>query len=150
MADENRAQAIARVMASMGFQPTHHVDARYVEYYKDYAEPHGRVARCTVLFNKGGVIGGLDHAKLERFVITVQGVVEPVLDEVTAKAPRVMHDDMLQALRALEGISHAEPQAVETVQCNVCARNTAEWVIGKSGNPVCPRCMKVAINDGQG
>lgn len=140
-----RAEHITRVMAGMGFLPTREIDTRYVEYYKDYAEPHGRVARCVILFNKGGVIANLDHAQLEGFVVTVQGQVPPIAEDITTRAPKIMHDDMMHALQELQGIGGPPPQAVETVLCNNCGHTTDEFVVNKSGHPVCPDCLITAV-----
>lgn len=142
--NDSRGAKVARIMASMGFQPKPDIDARYVEYYKDYAEPHGRLARCAILFNKGGVVMDMDHAMLERFVVTVQGVVDPVIEEITAKAPRVMHDDMLCALRTLEGVTAAQGN---TVICGVCRSYTSEFALGRSGTVTCIKCLKVTIGN---
>ena len=150
MNDSTRAAQIAQLMSSMGFLPSRSVDTRYVEYHKDYAEPHGRVARCTVLFNKGGVIANMDHAKLDGFVVTVQGQVDPVVEYIKDRAPRVMHEDMFRALQVLEGIT-SPTEAVELVSCHVCANDTADFIVSKEGNIVCPDCrIKVISGEQQG
>ena len=141
MTEESRAAQIARVMAAMGFSPSGKIDARFVEYHKDYAEPHGRVARCTAVFNKGGVIAHMDHAQLEGFVVTVQGSVSPILEDIAARAPRIMHGDMKNTLLQLEGIGAPEAGAVEVIKCESCGKDTAEFVLSKSAKRVCPECM---------
>lgn len=126
----------------MGFQPKGELDPRYVEYYKDFAEAHGRMARCTILFSKGGPVMNMDQARLEQFVVTVQGTVDPVPEEVVSKAPPVMHEDMLHALQTLEGLNAAGPAAVETYRCDNCHNTTAEFVVSKQGNKLCRPCFK--------
>lgn len=145
--NESRAQQITRVMASMGFTPTPEIDDRYVEFRKDYAEPHGRQARCTILFNKGGILGGMDKARIEGFVITVQGQVAPLVEDITARAPRVMHDDMLTALRDLEGITSHKAEAVEVYDCEGCGVQTPEFALDRQGRKVCPGCLINAIGN---
>lgn len=134
----SRAEIISRTMATMGFVPKVEIDARYVEYYKDYAEPHGRSARCVALFDKSGVFNGLDQARLAGFVVTVQGIIDPIAEEVKTKAPRVMHADMLRSVADL-GVFAAEPQAIAAVECAACGSTTAEWV-DVEGKPTCLAC----------
>lgn len=135
----NRAEQIARTMASLGYVPKGVVDARYVEYYKDYAEPHGRIARCTVLFDKGGVFAGIDQARLSSFVVTVQGVIDPLDEEIKTKTPRVMQPDMLHVLSEL-GRAERPVAVVRAVDCAKCGTSVAEWVETVDGS-VCPECV---------
>lgn len=130
----------------MGFSPKAEVDAHFVEYYKDYAEPHGRVARCSILFHKSGAMGGIDHARIAKFLVTVQGAVQPVIEQVLTTAPKVMHEDMLATLRVLEGLhEQPDPNAV-WYTCSACHKTVSEFVLGATGNIVCRSCQKVTIH----
>lgn len=134
-----RSEQILRVMASMGFNAKAEIDARYVEFFKDYAEPHGRTARCTVMFDKGGMFAGIDQARLAGYVVTVQGVVDPVEEEVKTKAPRVMHGDMFRVLNELGG-SVLDPVELATIECAQCGARTGTWTQGD----ICPKCAEVS------
>ena len=108
-----------------------------MEYVKEYAEPDGRLGRLTILYSKAGVSQVLDSARLVQFVITVQGTIDPVLEEVKTKAPRVMQADMLHSMQILEGIS--EPQAVAEAQCDLCGTQLEEWTADDEGRITCIR-----------
>lgn len=133
-------------MAGLGFAPTGQIDARYVEYYKDYAEPHGRVARCTILIGKNGPISMWENAHVENFIVTVQGQIAPMPDEVKNSAPRVMHADMLTVLERLEGMTLVDrKQSVELRTCSECHETVSEWLspADLNGEPrvVCINCL---------
>lgn len=125
-------------MSATGFRPNWTGDASHVEYVKDFAEPDGRIGRLTVLFSKAGYSTVMDSAQLTGFVITVQGRVDPVIDEVKDKAPKAMQADMLHALAVLEGI--AEPgEDQESALCDHCGFQLEEWTVDDNGNIQCMR-----------
>lgn len=134
---------VAQLMSSAGFAPRGPADGRYVEYYKDYADTTGRVARCTVLFNRSGMI---DQGALAGFVVTVQAEVPPVVEEIRKAAPQVMHGDMSHIVSRLSGQT-APLAADDTVICNRCAKQTAEFAVTKSGLMVCPDCLIQAVGN---
>lgn len=121
----------------MGFRPNWTGSPTYVEYVKEYAEPDGRLGRLTILFSKAGVSQVLDSARLTQFVVTVQGTVDPVVDEIRTKAPRVMQPDMLHALQVLEGIT--EPTEAVDVLCDLCGTLLEEWTADEQGRITCIR-----------
>lgn len=139
--NESRAQAIARVMASMGFRPKNEFDASFVEYYKDYADQKGHMARATAIFNKG--IMGIDHAKLESFVVTTQAHLPAVVELIQEEVPKVMEPDLLHILKQLGGAEILAPQAIVQIQCARCNKMTPEYFMdARSDTPLCPVCFK--------
>ncbi len=83
-----RAHKIARCMAALGYEPRPLQDPNFVEYTKDYAEPGGRIGRCSVFFTRESWISDMDSAKLGKFRVTVQGQIDPVAELVNEQAPR--------------------------------------------------------------
>lgn len=121
----------------MGFRPSKLGDACTVEYSKDYAQPDGRLARLTAVFSKAGFMQAMDQAQLIKFVVTVQGTIDPVPEEVEAKAPPVLVPDMLAALQTLEGVTI--PDAELSAHCDHCGQRLTEWTVDDSGRIQCLR-----------
>ena len=84
--NESRAQRIARVMASMGYQPKAEISPHFKGYYKMYADAADRTAMATINFTKG-FMGGLDKARLDGIVVTIQAVLPPIPDQIIDRAP---------------------------------------------------------------
>lgn len=145
----SRAQTIARTMATMGFQPKNEFNANFVEYYKDYADDRGHVARVSAIFNRGTF--GIDHARLESFVVTTQVHIPALIECVREGVPKVVEPDLMHVLAALGGIDDHEPQAIVQIQCTRCKKSTPEYFMdAKSDSPLCPACFKTkagASND---
>jgi len=124
----------------MGFRVKNEFDASYVEYYKDYTDLRGHMARATAIFNRGSM--GIDHARLESFVVTTMAQVPAVAEVVKAEVPRVMEQDLLHVLAALGGIEMRDPQAIVQIQCTRCNKMTPEYFMdAKSDTPLCPACF---------
>lgn len=121
----------------MGFRPDWRGDPNYVDYVKDFAEAHGRMGRLAVRFTKDSYSQVLDSARLANFVVTVQGQVDPVIDEVREKAPKAMQADMLNALKLLEGVQ--EPDVDQTAVCDRCGLRLVEWTADDEGRVSCLR-----------
>lgn len=119
----------------MGFRPNWTGSPTYVEYIKDYAQPDGRMARVTALFTKAGFMQVMDQAQLANFVVTVQGTIDPVIDEVKTKAPAALRPDMLHALAVLEGLT--EPDVDLTANCDHCGALLNEWTVDNDGRIHC-------------
>lgn len=132
-----RAQHIAQTMSSMGFRPNWSNASNHVEYVKDFAEANGRMARLTACFNKAGFMSVMDQARLVQFVVTVQGTVDPLVDEVKAKAPPALQPDMLAALATLEGLQ--ETVEDPTAYCDLCGARLDEWTVDDEGRIQCMR-----------
>ena len=125
-------------MATMGFRPNWERNSpHHVEYVKDYAEPSGRLARLSVLFSKAGFMQVMDQARLMQFVVTVQGTIDPMIEEVREKAPPALQDDMLAALAILEGMT--EPPEDVTAPCDLCGATLVEWTVDDEGRIQCQR-----------
>lgn len=132
-----RAQTIAQTMASMGFRPNWTGDPHAVEYVKDFAEPNGRLGRLAVLFSKDGISQVMDSARLVRFIVTIQGSIDPLIEEVRDRAPKAMQADMLQALAVLEGVQ--EPKVETSAPCDLCGVQLEEWTVDDQGRIHCLR-----------
>lgn len=140
MTTETRAQIIARVMATSGFRPKNEFDASFVEYYKDFADQRGRMARVTAVFNKG--TWGTDHAKLESFIITTQAVLPAVQEVIRDAVPKVVEPDILHILATLGGVEIQTPQAIVNITCTRCNKTTPEYFVdARSEEPLCPQCF---------
>jgi len=139
MAD-TRAQIIARTMAALGFRPKNEFDAQFVEYYKDYADMRGHMARATAIFTKGSM--GIDHARLESFIVTTMAQLPAVKELIKNEVPKVMEPDLLHVLAVLGGGEMREPQAIVQIQCTRCNKLTPEYFVdAKSDTPLCPGCF---------
>jgi hypothetical protein len=134
-----RAHKIARCMAALGYEPRPLQDPNFVEYTKDYAEPGGRIGRCSVFFTRESWISDMDSAKLGKFRVTVQGQIDPVAELVNEQAPPPMRGDMLHMLEVLEGeyLPGSEPE--EDVECTKCGMMLAEFVSHDDGSVTCLR-----------
>jgi hypothetical protein len=132
-----RAQHIAQTMSSMGFRPNWSNASNHVEYVKDFAEANGRMARLAVCFSKAGFMQVMDQARLVQFVVTVQGTVDPLIDEVKTKAPPALQADMLAALAKLEGLQ--EPETDPSANCDLCGALLEEWTVDDEGRIQCMR-----------
>jgi hypothetical protein len=122
-----RASRIAHVSSSMGFAPRTQHDAFTVGYSKEYAMPGGsRVARATAQFDKG--IAGLEHAKLQSFVISVTAYIPADPDSVRQYAPEIMRDDLLNYIEQLGGMDTDAPASLVMIQCDSCKKPTPEYI----------------------
>lgn len=145
MATESRAQAIARVMATMGFRPKAEIDAYVRAYYKDYAEGTTRIARATVLFRKG-FMGGIDNAALDGIQVSVMDIIPPEQESVMRDAPQVMQADLVTTLRELGNMEPPSPEAVVTQQCGKCHDETPEFFVDEAhARVLCRNCWTQVI-----
>lgn len=124
----------------MGFQPKNEFNASTVEYFKDYADMHGRLARATAILQKG--ITGMEHARLESFVVTTMAQVPAVAEVIKDEVPRVMEQDLLQITAALGGSEIKTPAALVQLKCTKCGKMTPEYFMdAHSDTPLCPACF---------
>jgi formylmethanofuran dehydrogenase subunit E len=87
-----------------------------------------------------------ENAHVENFIVTVQGQIAPMPEEVKNSAPRVMHADMLAVLEKLEGVTLvSQQQAVELRTCSECHETVSEWLSPADPNGehqiVCINCL---------
>ena len=135
-----RAARISQVSSMMGFQPRREHHAFVAEYTKAYAIPGGnKAARATAQFDKG--IGGMDHAKLKGFVITVTAYVQAEPDLVRQMAPEVMRDDLLHYLKELGDLGDiSTPVSLVMIRCEGCSAETPEFFVLRSQR-LCRDCF---------
>lgn len=124
----------------MGFQPKNEFDASVVEYYKDYADMHGHLARATAILQKG--ITGMEHARLESFVVTTMAQVPAVPEVIKGEVPRVMEQDLLQITAAIGGAEIRTPASLVQLKCTQCGKMTPEYFMDtRLDAPLCPACF---------
>lgn len=138
MSSTEKAAAIARKMASMGFQPITSLGGqRHVEYVKDYEDRHGRRARVSCMFKRDPT--GRMEAQLDGFVCTVQVHLSVLPEEVTKKAPPLVRPDLLEIIAQLgDGVGPASMAMIEQA-CATCGREAAEFYVIK-GDAYCRSC----------
>jgi len=131
------AAQIARKMASLGFEPARKFTATHVEYQKTYIDPLGRRAAANVMFRKDP--SGRGEAHLDGFVVTVQAVIPPIMDSVTAQAPSIVRKDLMNITESLGIVDEPSRTAVVEEQCSSCGISTEEYYL-KGKKKVCGKC----------
>lgn len=135
----SRAAQIAHISSSMGFEPRDSFDAFVVSYTKPYSMGAHRVAQATAQFDKG--MGGLEHAQLRGFSITVTAWLPAEPDAVRELAPEVMRDDLLNYIDKLGGQGIDTPTALVMVQCDSCHKEVPEFIKWRKSR-LCRSCFQ--------
>lgn len=129
-----RALAVARTMAAVGFSPRERQSVGHIEYRKEYTDGLGRRALVTALIDRG--ISGLDHARLDGFVVTLQFHVAAT-DEAVDRVSEDLRPDMRAIVKLL---GSDETFATSDVTCEACGTVTAEFKLGAKNAILCPAC----------
>lgn len=133
-----RAAAVTQAMAMAGFAPRPDQGPAHLEYRKSYVDDVGTRAVVTALINRG--VAGMDFARLDGFVVTLQYNVHPSLDAVQ-RAPANLRPDM-EALVKLLGSVHEADHVVSSVICEECGAAVAEFRLGPKNKIYCEACAQ--------
>jgi hypothetical protein len=131
------AAAIARKMASLGFEPARKWTATHVEYQKTYIDPLGRRAAANVMFRKDP--SGRREAQLDGFVVTVQAVIPPIIDSIAAQAPSIVRKDLSDITQALGDADPPDHTGIVKEACASCGIEVEEYYL-QNKKKVCRRC----------
>jgi hypothetical protein len=135
----SRAAQIAHTSSSMGFEPRSTHDAFVVSYTKPYAMGSNRVAQATAQFDK--CMGGLEHAQLRGFSITVTAWRPAEPEAVRDLAPEVMREDLLNYIEKLGGQGIDSPAALVMVRCDSCHKEVPEFIKWRKSR-LCRSCFQ--------
>lgn len=125
-------------LAALGFAPMRTYNANAIEWYKDYADQDGRIARVIAQFErpKPGVLPSVAPGRLAvaGFRVIAQASLPPD-DLGISRAPPVMRDDLV---RIMSGVATARTSIAYRV-CAQCQQETAEFFV-KDAKVLCRSC----------
>jgi len=130
---------LLRILASRGFMPRRD-SSSFIEFAKSYADEQGRLAQAIVQFDKPTPTE--PELRLSGFVAIVQAQIGASAEDVAAKSPPVMSEDLFNLVHVFQ--SGARPRAVVLEQCAVCKNDVSEYFV-RDGAVTCRTC-KEAMN----
>jgi len=125
-------------MAGMAFRPRPASEKRTLEYYKNYVDPNGKVARVLAVVSKDGA--GLDPDHPEYFAVTIQIHVKPTEEDIKSKCPAFCQGDLLHIISMFD--SPITQQQVGAINCEKCGMQTLDFVKSDAGEKECFDCVR--------
>jgi hypothetical protein len=139
MTSTEKAAAIARDMAAMGFEPSSLLNES-VEYVKDYVDGLGRVTRVTAIYQKTQ-----SDRPLDGYIITTQQYVPADPEKVELQAPAIARRDLSRLAQEF-GPELIDPAPIGVIKktCSSCAIEAQEFYVVEK-KPLCRDCYATTI-----
>jgi hypothetical protein len=138
--EETLGEYIIRRMNELEFSPSPSFAAGNIQFYKDYADTEGNVARVTIFFDKP--VMGMNTVQLSNIVVNVQRYIAPEPAAIERDAPTVVQSDLHAVVQSFSDlVGHVPEQTVMARVCIQCKEESPDFYI-VNGDAVCLTCVE--------
>ncbi len=133
-----QAEVVDETLRELGYVPCP-ASGDKMEFYRDYADEEGRLARVTVFFDRP--FSEMKSVRLAGVAVTTQMISPPEMETLEREAPAITHRDLGCIIDAFAHSGREHEQVVMARTCIHCAKLSNQFYVVNE-DAICVSCVE--------